>query len=426
MIHCAEKLLKEEVAAIGEYAASRDDACFWRDIQTLEGLSLQQLQLENDEAFFREIGAELNVITSIIAHPHIVNERETIILRAEQAHGLTPEMFRDTVRDQRLWKDKRGVMTPAEVYYFQNIDRLANYENRFIVHLIDQIGSQISDYTKFYDYLLGTLARDGALTFEGSALEQRILRLETLAKKVRRIKGTFFYKEVQKAGTAFTHVEATNVLKHNRLYNHCFRFYVRYVTYGDEQARTEDLQAYFFTRMLLALRQAGFAPSSRGKKGEGIVRPMAFSKGEFHLKLEADTKFGGLYVNVENRQNGGACTRNLLLFDGAADFGSIRKDLAEYPEGLTSIEAVNLWDLAYAEGDVFPRHTARGNETELLSRYLAEKTQLTAASKALYETRCPVCGGKEVRNQTFYTCGRCGSMWRFAESKVWLAKLRKA
>ena len=26
MIHCAEKLLKEEVAAIGEYAASRDDA----------------------------------------------------------------------------------------------------------------------------------------------------------------------------------------------------------------------------------------------------------------------------------------------------------------------------------------------------------------------------------------------------------------
>lgn len=427
MIHCAEKLLKAANAAIGEYASShRDDASFWRDIASLEGLSLQALSLENDAAFFGEINAELNVITSIIAHPHIINERETIILRAEQAHGLTPEMFLDTVRDQKLWKDKRGVMTPAEVYYFQNIDRLANYENRFIVHLIDQIGGQLNDYAKFYDYLLGTLSRDDALTSDGSELEKLILRLETLEKKVRRIKGTYFYKEVSRSASALTHVEATNVLKHNRLYNHCFRFYVRYVTYGDEQARADDLTAYFFTRTLLALRAMGFELLSQGKRGAGTARPMVFGSSEFVVKLREAQRYGGLFLTVVSKENGGLRSKNLLLFDGAADFATVRRNLKEYPRSGTSVEAVSLWDLAYVDGGVVPRNTAKAGETALVMRYLKDKTRTAKASKTIYGSRCPVCGGKDVSAREEYSsCSRCGSLWCFIGDKVWFAKLRK-
>ncbi len=428
MIHCAEKLLKATHAAIGEYASAHgDDVSFWRDIGSLEQLSLQELSLKNDAEFFTEINSVLNVITTIIVHPHIVNERETIILRAEQAHGLTPEMFLDTVHDQRLWKDKRGVMTPAEVYYFQNIDRLTNYENRFIAHLLDRIGEQLNDYGKFYDLLLGNLSRDDALTADGSELERLVLRLETLSKKVRRIKNTFFYREVSKANTAFTHVEATNVLKHNRLYNHCFRFYVRYVTYGDEQVRALDLGVYFFTRMLIALQRCGFQLASRGaQRADRPMGAMFFDSPDFVLKLKAAPRFGGMLLTIKSKENRDLRSRNLLLFDGTADFGTVRRNLADYPKDETSVEAVNLWDLAYAEGDVLPQNTAKTTEAGLMERYLGNKVRTLAASRNLYENRCPVCGGKEISEQDGRrTCDRCGSVWCFLQDKIWFIKLRK-
>ena len=427
MIHCAEKLLKATHTAIGEYASAHgDDASFWRDIGMLEGLSLQELSLKNDADFFQEINSVLNVITTIIIHPHIDNERETIILRSEQAHGLTPEMFLDTVHDQRLWKDKRGEMTPAEVYYFQNVDRLPNYENRFIVHLIDQIVGQLNDYTKFYDYLLKTLSRDDDLTLDGSELETLIGRLETLSKKARRIKRTYFYREVSKNGAALSHVEATNVLKHNRLYNYCFRFYVRYVTYGDEQARADDLCAYFFTRMLLALQRAGYSLLSEGNE-TGAVRTMTFGSSGFTLKLKATPKYHGLSLLVTNREDESLRSKNLLLFDGAADFGTVRRNFAEYPKKGTNVEAVNVWDLAYVEGDVLPRDTKKADEIGLLAQYLADKTKMVKASRSIYAARCPVCGGKDVTAEDdFHTCGRCGSEWYFIGDRAWFAKLRKS
>ncbi len=431
MIHCAEKLLKATNIALGDYAsAHRANASFWRDIEKLKRLSLQKLSLQSDAEFFDKINTVLSVITTIIIHPHILNARQTVIVRAEQAHGLTPEMFMDTVRDQKLWKDKRGQMTPEEVYYFENIDELKNYENRFIVHLLDKINDQLNEYGKFYDYMLGRLNQGGVLTKDNSQLEKLMRRLDSLAKKVRRIKGTYFYKEVSKANTSFTHIEATNVLKHNRAYNFCYRFYTAYITYSDEQAVASDLANYYFTRLLLALLSCGFElQPSPGEKHYGVIRPMRFESQDFALGLEPAGEYDGFWVNVTNKKLGGELGwRNLLVFDGSVDFETVQRNLLSYPAGAhTAVDAINVWDSAYVDGGVRPLDAGRLTEVAILKRYIKDKTKTVKGSPGIYSKHCPVCGGKDIGllGDNEFSCNRCGSVYSFQEDNIWFKKLRK-
>lgn len=451
MIHCEEKLLKSIIADIKDYTlAHQDDVSFYRDIGDLKRLSLQRVSLQSDSDYFDDINSVLNVITTIIVHPHIVNARNTIILRAEQAHGLTPEMFMDTVRDQKLWKDKRGVMTPSEVYYFENVDDLKNYENRFIVHLLDIISSQLSDYVKFYDFILGKLIQGTTLTRDNSTMEKQYNRLDTLAKKVRRIKNTYFYREVSKANTNFTRIESTNVLKHNRAYAFCYRFYVENVSYGDEQARATDMAVYYFTRLLLALNSYDFtlvatpqetnhtvaannqtANRRRSSKNEpSIVRPMTFENSDFVVSLENASKYGGLFVTVEPKVLGAtARARNLLVFDSTISFEEVQKNLEKYPNsGATAVDAVNLWDAAYVENSVVSLNLGRMSESMLLRRYVKDKTRILKASRNIYQTHCPACGSRDVIgvSEHQYKCKGCGTHYTFIDDNIWFTKLRRS
>lgn len=450
MIHCEEKLLKSIISSVKQYASEHtDDVSFYRDITDLQSLSLQRVSIKSDLEYFEEINKLLSVITTIIVHPHIVNARETIIIRAEQSHGLTPEMFHDTVLDQKLWKDKNGVMTPAEVYYFQNVDDLKNYENRFVVHLIDIIAAQLADYVKFYDFLVGTLVQGNILTQDNSALDKAYVRLSSLTKKVRRIKSTYFYREVSKANTRFTRIETTNVLIHNRAYNDCYRFYLRNVTYGDEEARANDMAVYYFTRLLLALRACGFQIDEeaarqtpilslddrinrRAKyntpKTENIVRPMKFTSENFNVTLEGAQKYGGIFVTVEPKALKESKAKNLIVFDSTISFEEVEKNLGKYKKsGATAVDAVTLWDAAYVEDTIRSRNRGGISENAIILKYLEDKTQLIKASRQIYETHCPACGGKDVRaiGEYAFRCPACDTMYTFVEENIWFTKLRR-
>ena len=450
MIHCEEKLLKSIISDIKRYASEHtDDVSFYRDITELQSLSLQRISIKSDLDYFEEINKLLSVIATVIAHPHIVNARETIIIRAEQAHGLTPEMFHDTVLDQKLWKDKKGMMTPAEVYYFQNVDDLKNYENRFVVHLIDIISSQLTDYVKFYDFLVGTLIQGNILTQDNSALDKAYDRLSTLAKKVRRIKNTYFYKEVSKANTRFSRIELTNVLIHNRAYNACYRFYMSNVTYGDEEARANDMAIYYFTRLLLALRACEFrldgdtaqqtpilyfderikkSAKHGACKTEVISRPMQFTSDSFNVTLEGAQKYGGIFVTVEPKALKESRAKNLIVFDSTIGFEEVAKNLGKYKKsGATAVDAVTLWDAAYVEETVRSRNRGGVSENVMILRYLEDKTRLIKASRQIYQTHCPACGGKDVRaaGENAYRCSACDTVYTFVEENIWFTKLRR-
>lgn len=425
MIHCEEKLLRSVNESIKKYALSRpDNRSFYEDIALLEALSLQSVSLNKDLIYFDEINKLFGAIITVIRRPFIVNESETVILRAEQSYGLTPEMFRETVKDTKLWKDKRGVITPKEVFYFQNIDELVNYENRFIVYLIDIVSSQLVGYVKFYDFLIGTIG-SGGLVQDQSELEVAYIKLNALYKKIRRIKETDFYKIVNKANTSFTHVEPTNVFKHNRAYGECYRFFVNNVTYSDDEARNKDLSAYFFTRLLCALRSGGYEFVDGEKAGGKVVRKMNFESDEFRITVDEAKDYGGLAIEVTHK--GEAITAfNLLVFDGSPEFEEVEKRLDDYKtSGFTSVDAVTAWDAAYVDESVVSSASGGVSENELLIRYLSDKTKTVKASRRIYEEHCPVCGSKDIAIGETYRCGNCGSEYTFAGEKIWLTKLRK-
>lgn len=450
MIHCEEKLLKSIISDIKRYTSEHtDDVSFYRDITDLQGLSLQRISIKSDLEYFEEINKLLSVISTIIVHPYIVNARETLIVRAEQSYGLTPEMFHDTVLDQKLWKDKNGVMTPEEVYYFQNVDDLKNYENRFVVHLINLVSAQLADYVKFYDFLVGTLVQGNILTQDNSALDKAYDRLSTLAKKVKRIKATYFYREVSKANTRFTRIETTNVFIHNRAYNSCYRFYLRNVTYGDEEARANDMAVYYFTRLLLALRACSFqideeyarqtpllALDDRIKKPakndapkqENIVRPIRFTSENFNITLEGAHKYGGIFVTVEPKALKESKAKNLIVFDSTISFEEVEKNLGKYKKsGATAVDAVTLWDAAYVEDTIRSRNRGGVSENAMIMKYIEDKTRLIKASRQIYEAHCPACGGKDVRaiGENTYCCPACDTHYTFVDENIWFKKLRR-
>lgn len=433
MIHCAEKLLKSIISSVKGYAlAHPDDYSFYRDITELQNLSLQHVSLENDLRYFEEIKKLLSVIATIIAQPYIVNSQEKIIIRAEQAHGLTPEDFRETVLDSKLWKNKSGVMTPAEVHYYQNVDEIKNYENRFVVYLVDIISAQLAEYGKFYDFLVGTLAR-GLLTQDDSPLDKAYKELSSLLKKVIRIKATYFYSEVSKANTRFTHVEPTNVFVHNRAYNACYKFYLRNVIYGNEDARASDMAVYYFTRLLLALRMCGFelddcTASCTDCKKDNILRTMKFTSKDFLITLNGAQEYGGILVTVQPKALKDCKAQNLIVFDGTFGFEEVQKNLGKYKNSAaTAVDAVNLWDAAYVDKTVRPRNCGGMSENEIILKYLEDKTCLIKASERIYKKYCPACGGKNVMaiSENTYSCLACGTNYVFIDQNIWFKKLRK-
>lgn len=428
MIHCEEVLLRSAVGRIAGYAKEHpDDGAYYEEISSLGPLSLQGAALQSDLGYLKEVDRILSVITTIIVHPHILNSRETVIVRAEQAHGITPEMFSDTVHDQKLWKDKHGTMTPAEVYYFRNVDDLVNYENRFIVHLIGALSAQLADYTKACDALVGTVGQ-GALTEEDSALGEIFGRIALLSKKLRRIRATEFYRIVSKAGTRFPHIEPTNIFKHNRAYGACYRFYLQNMTYASGTACADDMAVYFATRLLLALRTLGYELVGGGHVCDEAsrIRPMTFLNADFRVTVEEAAGYGGLFVTVCAKGAEELVQRNLLLCDPTLDFSETKRELARLMEsGAAAADAVSLWDAAAIDDTVRPLGMRGADENKLLLCYLKDKTRLQRAGRKIYETHCPSCGGREVSAEgSRFRCAACKTEYTFLGEKIWFTKLR--
>lgn len=446
MIHCEEKFLKSIMASIKKYASEHvDDESFYADIADLQSLSLQKISIISDLEYFEEINKLLNVITTITVCPHIVNAHERIIIRAGQAHGLTPQMFHDTVLNSKLWQVKNGTMTPAEVYYFQNIDDIKNYENRFVVYLVNVVCAQLAEYVKFYDFLVGTLVQGSILTQDNSALDKAYERLSSLAKKVKHIKATYFYREVCKITPRFTCVGLTNVLIHNRAYNACYRFYLKNVTYGDEEARASDMAIYYFTRILIALRACGFEPESKktqhistvllgyslknkaATNEKNIDCSINFTSENFNVSLQGASKFGGIFVTVEPKTNKNVKAKNLIVFDSTVGFEEVQKNLGKYKRsGATAVDAVTLWDAAYVDDCVSSRNRGGISENAIILKYIQDKTRLIKASKQIYRTHCPACGGRDVHaiDKHTYSCPSCGTDYAFVDKNIWFKKLR--
>ena len=72
-----ESILKENIEQFNNYKkAYLDIDSFYSNLDNLALNSLQSFSFSIDDAFFNEIAFILNVISSIISHPHLLNKRE--------------------------------------------------------------------------------------------------------------------------------------------------------------------------------------------------------------------------------------------------------------------------------------------------------------------------------------------------------------
>ena len=381
-------------------------------------LSLQSFSIEHDRAFLREVSSVLNVIVSIIYHPHLSNKREEVIIRVEQAQNVGQESFLATIKDGKLWK-KHGIrMIPEELHYYQHEDELRIYENRFIGFLVDVIDRELAKFSTFYLSRLPTLTVMDE-TLDSSQIGAVIVEIDRLRRKTQFIKNTHFYKEVSRGKPISAKIQPTNILLKDRLYRFCFKFYRTIARYEDAAAAKRDLRAYYMILLFRELSALGFelVLSDGGK--------YRFESEDFTLSLEYAGD-GALAMTVKCHAMAGA--ESIHILDFSVDTESAR-EVHVCDEGYEGAEVISVWERSYADsGEIFG--TRMGTEVELIRSWLLTKINIVAVDKAIYKKYCPVCRSRGIdHTDGVYTCPACDSRYMFSESgadnTVWFKKIRE-
>lgn len=437
-----EGYIKRTVAQLNKAAAGYGDySALYKSIDSFETEPLQDLSFKSDLAYFDDVAFILNVITSIIAHPHISNKTEDIVIRTEIASTVTPETFNSTMRDFELWKFDGNKMIPEYVHYHQNIDDLRIYENVFIVMLVKQIAAELGKYTDFYSTLIETFRGQSVLSLEENNVSVALFRIQKLNKKIRYIQNTRFYKEINKQPTTLRSVHPTNILLKDRLYNYCFKFYRSLVTYPDKASLMHDFAIYYYTMILRALKKNGFSLEKKyGKlkfdENKCLVIPeMSFESKGYRVRLCGYGDDGGVILDIENKRisnEKAKRAKHLLLFSPNSSFADVAEK-AYKADQYTTVEAVSLWNMAYIERTVQPVYRNPLSEQEVVDEWLAGKFSESRASSDLYRSFCPSCqrSGIIIDDDDVRTCSHCGSVFTFfgdetGADNVWFLKLRRS
>lgn len=400
---------------------------FYENIHEISDVSLQSFSYDQDMEFFDESSFVLNVIISIISHPHISNKREEIIIRADQAPNISVDAFQRVLQDSTLWKESDLEMKPEYVYHYQYEDEIKIYENQFIVLLINMLDDELKKYLEFYVSLIPSLGSVNSLSYDNELSEKAILKLEGLKRKIRYIKNTYFYKEVSRGLKISKNIKPTNILTKDRKYKYCFKFYRKFITYLDEAVLINDYRNYCFVNLVKIMKNRGYHLVSNDKNVVGIKKMKLVFENEL-FRLEFAYADMALSLKVTSFKSKRINASHALLFTGSFN-EEANKRLVRVDKKLTT-EAISIWHLASVQDNVVVYKNNPMNETELIASWLDSKIYVTDASEELYSRYCPVCKGKTVEqnNSKIYVCHFCDSTYAFVDKKhkkLWLQNARR-
>ncbi len=413
------KKLNDFVAKAGGFFEEQNAANFSERLQALRCVSLQTFSIKHDRAFLREVASVLNVIVSIIHHPHISNKREEVIIRIEQAQQVGQEAFLDTLKDGKLWKRHNFKMIPEELHYHQYEDELRIYENRFIGFLVDVIDRELTKFNAFYLSRLPTLSSPKK-ALDSKQIGQVIAEIDRLKRKTQFIKDTHFYREVTKGKPISSKIQPTNILLKDRLYRFCFRFYKSIARYEDVNAAKSDLRSYYMILLFKELYRRDFVLSRLGG-GEYV-----FEHSDFVITLTQAEKYA-LRAQILCRGISDTPSGHILGFYTESE--QENADAALDASGAEGAEMISLWKICYADGGKLS-NVRQGSEKELIRGWLTSKITKIASDRSIYEKYCPICRNRGVDNvQGVYICPSCDSRYMFdsesEEGTVWFRKIRR-
>jgi hypothetical protein len=411
------KKLNEFIEASREFIEASDVKEIFTEVDSQNIMSLQGEALRADAAYLREVSSLLNVIITIISHPHISGKTEDVIVRIEQANALGSEEFRQVLRESKLWKRHGHLMIPEEVHYRQHIDELRIYENRFIVLLINLIDKELLSYSTFYLSMLPTI-KGGTKYLSAGEIGEIIVEVDLLRRKIQYLKGTYFYKVVSEGKPLTGTIRPTNILTKDRLYKYCYKFYRTFAHHGDLAELCENLRIYYVMYLLRALRERGFFLDGGSDKSSEVLM---LRNGEFKISLEI-TDFVSIIAKISYGNL--PVATHLLLF--GAESGKPQDNTYDISQ-FTSTEIISLWDLVPLD---FDGEKIFAPEMSLIGAWLDSKLTTANIERRLYEKYCPVCRSRSITNENaVFRCAVCTSEYSFIESskeeKVWFRKIRK-
>lgn len=444
-----EKNLKAAITKFYKWIQKNDSfADFFNDCANLELKSLQELSFKNDKEFFEGMKRVMSIIATIIHHPHLSNRDREIIVRIDQASNLTQDMFNKTMRDSSLWSEQNLKMVPEYVYYNEHVDEIKIYENIFIVHLIDKIQEEIDTYRIFYSkmvkaYFMHPLVNSfddaRSLNIETDTEFKLLSDINNIEKKLKFIKNTRFYKEIEPHTKKIEKVVPTNILIGDRLYNYCYRFYRAQISYTDNIQKIKDVRTYYYVLLLQQSKKYGLVlhennPSKplkfRFDSNGNVILPEVVLTGEdFSIKIIPEDNYNGIVFEIINR----ACNvdakiaKHLLLFNIFYRFDSYKK--MTFPKEYLTVEALSLWNLYQVDNKLLVNLNVL-DEIGLLEKYFESKEARTEASKKLYSNYCPSCKSERLKHiGSKISCTSCKSVYTFYKHNkkdiLWFLKFRR-
>ena len=431
-----ERYLKKEIKKLNQYSKEhRSFLDFFNNVDPVMDKTLQDLSFKSDLNFFKEIEFILSVITSIISHPHLVNKGEEIIVRADQANHVSTEMFNKTMRDATLWKENDQTdMVPEYVYYYQQIDELRIYENIFIVMLVKMIEQEINKYNEFYVSTILTFINQDSLSVNKANSDIALDKMNNITRRLKHIKNTYFYKTINRGGTKLGHIHPTNILTKDRLYNFCYKFYIKMITYSDNYSRLQDIRAFYYIQFIKVIKELGFTPYACDSLQMKGVRKFNIPKAKFSndlyiLNVYQLEKYTGLILEVDNKKVKGKKSKHLLLFDSKPGFSDETYEV-EYDKYET-VEILSLWNMGYVEGSVKSLYPNPISENEMMKEWITTKIKNVIGSKKIYSIYCPSCKSQMLVNTSTnqLRCEKCTSKYTFYKNEngenIWFNRLRR-
>lgn len=412
------KKLSDYIIGAGSFFEDDITSDLAERLEALGEMSLQSFSIEHDRAFLREVSSVLNVVVSIIYHPHLSNKREEVIIRVEQAQQVGQESFLATIKDAKLWKKHDIRMIPEELHYYQYEDELRIYENRFIGFLVDVIDRELAKFSTFYLSRLPTLTAMDE-TLDSKEIGAVIVEIDRLRRKTQFIKNTHFYKEVSRGKPISAKIQPTNILLKDRLYRFCFKFYRAIARYEDAAAAKRDLRAYYMILLFKELTSLGFAMAS-SEAGKYL-----FEREDFGISLEYAGD-GALAIRVKCHAMADAQSAHILDFSVETERA---REANTFGDGYEGVEVISVWESSYADsGEIYG--TRIGTEAELIRAWILSKINMLLADKNIYQKYCPVCRSRGIdHTDGVYTCPACDSRYMFDErggdAVVWFKKIRE-
>lgn len=404
-------------------------------------------RFEEELSRLEQMKTVLDKILSILYHPAIKVETESIVKRSELSGKLSHESFMETMQDPKLWKEKRGSMVPEYVHTVETIDTIDIYENRFIAMLIKELEEDIALAEDDLSPLVESIEehfQNKSLTFgtysivrnlrkeendypdfvkdrEDQSKEDLINLVRKIHRRLRNMKSTEFFKITSKRPIK-GNIIPTNILIHDRLYSYCYRYYVEHYK-KDEKDERKDTIYYFnyvLASLLLTLKRKGIL-----KKEE--ISSLTFDEEDilsFDSITLQDSRF--TFTIEEDKKNLGLHILTTLSFDEKKETSDyyliIREKYSEKTK--TSIhllkeqmEKDNHVILIVSNNlikDFSSTLTLNIHKEDdgLLLDLLASLRLLVKGRKDIYQTLCPVCGTNHVRfDGNRYCCQNCNSVY---------------